>query len=90
MNGGNGTKILVRPRKGRMAAGSCAGMARYFGLDVTLDQAGHRKTRGRKEPGHDAGQDRASVADPGYFSGGPAAASRLAQATGQPPTLATV
>jgi hypothetical protein len=38
----------------------------------------------------DAGQDRASVTDPGYFPGDPAAASRLAQATGQVPTLATV
>ena len=36
MNGGNGTKILVRPRKGRMVAGICAGIAGYFGLDVTL------------------------------------------------------
>jgi N-acyl homoserine lactone hydrolase len=38
----------------------------------------------------DAGQDRASVTDPGYFPGDPAAVSRLAQATGQVPTLATV
>ena len=36
MNGGNGTKILVRPRKGRMVAGICAGIAGYSGLDVTL------------------------------------------------------
>jgi phage shock protein C len=36
MNGGNGTKILVRPRKGRMVAGICAGIASYSGLDVTL------------------------------------------------------
>jgi len=36
MNGGNGTKILVRSRKGRMVAGICAGIAQYFGLDVTL------------------------------------------------------
>jgi phage shock protein C len=36
MNGGNGTKILVRPRKGRVAAGICAGIADYSGLDVTL------------------------------------------------------
>jgi phage shock protein C len=36
MNSGNGTKILVRPRKGRMAAGICAGIAEYSGLDVTL------------------------------------------------------
>jgi phage shock protein C len=36
MNGGNGTKILVRSRKGRMVAGICAGIADYYGLDVTL------------------------------------------------------
>jgi phage shock protein C len=36
MNVGNGTKILVRSRKGRMVAGICAGIASYFGLDVTL------------------------------------------------------
>ena len=36
MNGTNGTKILVRSRKGRMVAGICAGTADYFGLDVTL------------------------------------------------------
>ena len=36
MNGGNGTKILVRPRKGRMVAGICAGIAEYSALDVTL------------------------------------------------------
>jgi phage shock protein C len=36
MNGGNGTKILVRPRKGRMVAGICAGIADYSGVDVTL------------------------------------------------------
>jgi phage shock protein PspC (stress-responsive transcriptional regulator) len=36
MNSGNGTKILVRPQKGRMLAGVCAGVAGYFGLDVTL------------------------------------------------------
>ncbi len=36
MNGGNGTRTLVRPRKGRMVAGICAGIAEYFGLDVTL------------------------------------------------------
>jgi phage shock protein PspC (stress-responsive transcriptional regulator) len=37
MNVGNGTKILVRSRKGRMVAGICAGIAGYFGLDVTRD-----------------------------------------------------
>jgi phage shock protein C len=36
MNGTNGTKILVRSRKGRMVAGICAGIADYYGLDVTL------------------------------------------------------
>ena len=36
MNGGNGTKILVRSQKGRMVAGICAGIAGYAGLDVTL------------------------------------------------------
>ena len=36
MNGGNGTKVLVRSRKGRMVAGVCAGVAGYSGLDVTL------------------------------------------------------
>jgi phage shock protein PspC (stress-responsive transcriptional regulator) len=36
MNGGNGTKILVRSRKGRKLAGVCAGVAEYFGFDVTL------------------------------------------------------
>jgi phage shock protein C len=36
MNVGNGTKILVRSRKGRMVAGICAGIADYSGLDVTV------------------------------------------------------
>jgi phage shock protein C len=36
MNGGNGTKILARHRKGRMVAGICTGIAGYLGLDVTL------------------------------------------------------
>lgn len=36
MNSGNGTKVLVRSRNGRMVAGICAGIARYFGADVTL------------------------------------------------------
>jgi phage shock protein C len=36
MNVGNGTKILVRSRKGRMVAGICAGIADNSGLDVTL------------------------------------------------------
>jgi phage shock protein PspC (stress-responsive transcriptional regulator) len=36
MNGGNRTKVLVRSQDGRMLAGVCAGLAGYFGLDVTL------------------------------------------------------
>ena len=36
MNSGSGTKVLVRPRDGRMVAGVCAGLADYFGMDVTL------------------------------------------------------
>ncbi|MGP7996946.1 MAG: PspC domain-containing protein [Streptosporangiaceae bacterium] len=36
MSDGNGSKVLVRPRDGRMLAGVCAGVAGYFGLDVTL------------------------------------------------------
>jgi phage shock protein C len=32
----NGSKVLMRPRDGRMLAGVCAGVADYFGLDVTL------------------------------------------------------
>jgi phage shock protein PspC (stress-responsive transcriptional regulator) len=36
MNSGDGTKILVRSQKGRMVAGVCAGVAEYFGMDVTL------------------------------------------------------
>jgi phage shock protein C len=36
MPDGNGSKVLVRPRDGRMLAGVCAAFAGYFGLDVTL------------------------------------------------------
>jgi len=36
MTAGNGSKVLVRPRDGRMLAGVCAGVADYFSLDVTL------------------------------------------------------
>jgi phage shock protein C len=36
MNSGHETKVLVRSRKGRMVAGICAGLAEYFGMDVTL------------------------------------------------------
>lgn len=45
----NGTKILVRTRQGRMIAGVCAGVADYFGVDVTLvrvlDAPGPRSCR---------------------------------------------
>jgi phage shock protein C len=36
MRDGNGHRVLVRSRKGRMLAGVCAGAADYFGIDVTL------------------------------------------------------
>jgi phage shock protein PspC (stress-responsive transcriptional regulator) len=36
MNSGDETKVLVRSRKGRMVGGVCAGLAEYFGMDVTL------------------------------------------------------
>ena len=36
MNSGDETKVLVRSRKSRMVAGVCAGLAEYFGMDVTL------------------------------------------------------
>jgi phage shock protein PspC (stress-responsive transcriptional regulator) len=36
MTAGNGSKVLARPRDGRMLAGVCAAFAGYFGLDVTL------------------------------------------------------
>jgi phage shock protein C len=36
MRNGNETKVLVRPRNGRIVAGVCAGAAEYFGVDVTL------------------------------------------------------
>jgi len=32
----NGNKVLVRSRDDRMLAGVCAGLADYFGVDVTL------------------------------------------------------
>jgi hypothetical protein len=31
VSGGNGTKFLVRPRKGRIVAGICTGIAGYSG-----------------------------------------------------------
>lgn len=36
MRDGNESKVLVRPRDGRMLAGVCAGVADYFSQDVTL------------------------------------------------------
>ena len=36
MTDGHGNKVLVRSRDGRMLAGVCAGVAGYFGVDVTL------------------------------------------------------
>ena len=36
MTDGNGNKVLVRSRDGRMLAGVCTGVAGYFGVDVTL------------------------------------------------------
>lgn len=34
-------KRLERPRAGRMLAGVCAGIAEYFGLDVSLVRIGY-------------------------------------------------
>ena len=36
MRDGTASRALVRSRDGRMLAGVCAGVAGYFGLDVTL------------------------------------------------------
>ena len=36
MRDGSESKVLMRSRDGRMLAGVCAGIADYFGLDVTL------------------------------------------------------
>ena len=36
MNEVNGTKRLVRTRKGRLLAGVCSGIAEYVGIDVTV------------------------------------------------------
>jgi phage shock protein PspC (stress-responsive transcriptional regulator) len=36
MRDANASKVLLRPRDGRMLAGVCAGVADYFALDVTL------------------------------------------------------
>ena len=37
---GSGGKRLLRLRNGRMAAGVCAGLAAYFGVDVNLVRLG--------------------------------------------------
>jgi phage shock protein C len=34
--GSGGSKVLFRPRAGRMVGGVCAGLANYTGIDVTL------------------------------------------------------
>ena len=36
MRDGNGSKVLVRSRAGRMLAGVCAGVADYLGFDPTV------------------------------------------------------
>jgi phage shock protein C len=36
MDGTNRGKQLVRPRKGRMVAGVCAGIAEYLGVDANI------------------------------------------------------
>lgn len=36
MNGASEHKQLVRPRKGRMIAGVCAGIGNYFGIDPNI------------------------------------------------------
>ena len=38
--GASGTKHLYRRRDGRLIAGVCAGVAAYFGVDVTLVRLG--------------------------------------------------
>jgi len=39
-HGASGTKHLYRRRDGRLIAGVCAGVAAYFGVDVTLVRLG--------------------------------------------------
>jgi phage shock protein C len=34
--GSGGSKVLFRPKAGRMVGGVCAGLANYTGMDVTL------------------------------------------------------
>ena len=39
-HGASGTKHMYRRRDGRLIAGVCAGVAAYFGVDVTLVRLG--------------------------------------------------
>jgi phage shock protein C len=39
-NASGGKRLLLRPRKGRLVAGVCAGLADYFGVDVNLVRLG--------------------------------------------------
>ena len=39
-NGSGGKRLLLRPRKGRLVAGVCVGLADYFGVDVNLVRLG--------------------------------------------------
>jgi phage shock protein C len=39
-NNGSGGKRLLRPRKGRLVAGVCVGLASYLGVDVNLVRLG--------------------------------------------------
>jgi hypothetical protein len=79
MSGGNGTKILACPRKGRIVAGICAGIACYSGLSDHPGLAPFRSC-------HDPFGGGSLVILPAHD---PVAVSRLAQATGQVPTLTT-
>ena len=39
-NGSGGKRLLLRPRKGRLVAGVCVGLASYLGVDVNLVRLG--------------------------------------------------
>ena len=39
-NTGSGGRRLLRPQEGRLVAGVCAGLARYFGVDVNQVRLG--------------------------------------------------
>jgi len=39
-NNGSGAKKLLRIRQGRMVAGVCTGLGKYFGVDVNLVRLG--------------------------------------------------